>query len=110
MPHLFTELFRIVMKLLLLHHLNTVRRNRKIQLLVLTLATLSADAYLRGREQNKLELPPGEHVLWTDPGDPSILDFENGVGGEENRPRPPFRFVSEDPSGTNPKINLTDSR
>jgi hypothetical protein len=109
--HHFYVVFRIALKSSSLHPQITVRQNRKIQLLLLILATSSAAAYLRGREQNKLELsPPGEHVLWRDPGDPSILDFQNGIGGKENRPQPPFRFVSEDMSGTTPKINLSDSR
>ncbi len=62
-------------------------------------------------EQNKPEtLEPGENVLWEDPGDSSLLDFQYGVGGSEQQPQPPFRFVSEDESGTNPKINITDGR
>jgi len=109
--HHFSGVFRIVLKSPSLHPQITVRQNRKIQLLLLILATFSAVAYLGGREQNNLVLlPPGEDVLWRDPGDPSMLDFQNGIGGKENRPQPPFRFVSEDLSGTTPKINLTDSR
>jgi hypothetical protein len=54
----------------------------------------------------------GDHqnILWTDPGDPSALDFKYGVGGSERQPQPPFRFVDEDTSGTAPKINVTDGR
>jgi hypothetical protein len=55
-------------------------------------------------------LPPGEKVLWTNPGDVSSLDFTYGVGGPEGQPRPPFRFVDEDMSGTIAKVNVIDSR
>src|SRR5215510_6757019 len=51
----------------------------------------------------------GENVLWSEPGDVASLDFTYGVGGSERQPQPPFRFVSEDKSGTSPKINVTDS-
>ncbi len=51
----------------------------------------------------------GEHVLWTDPGDPSVFDFRYGIGGRERQPQPPFRFVSEDMSGTTPKVNVKDA-
>src|SRR5262249_1787415 len=51
-------------------------------------------------------LPPGERVLWVDPGDVSSLDFMYGVGGIEHQPQPPFRFIAEDLSGTSPKIDV----
>jgi hypothetical protein len=52
----------------------------------------------------------GENILWRDPGDVAALDFEYGSGGIHRQPQPPFQFVDEDMSGTNPKINVTDSR
>jgi hypothetical protein len=72
-------------------------------------ALFAVAAYAIGREQKKPErLEPGEAVLWSDPGDPSLLDFQYGAGGREGEPRPPFRFISEDVIGTNPKINVVD--
>ncbi len=53
-------------------------------------------------------LPPGENILWTDPGNVESLDFVNGVGGEQTVPQPPFQFVEEDKSGTNPKVKVKD--
>ena len=55
-------------------------------------------------------LPAGQNVLWMDPGDVASLDFQYGIGGSHRQPQPPFQFVDEDMSGTNPKINVTDSR
>jgi len=55
-------------------------------------------------------LPPGEKVLWTDPGDVSSLDFAFGISGPERQPQPPFRFLEEDLSGTIPKVDVIDGR
>jgi hypothetical protein len=78
------------------------------------LATFAAVAtglgYQVYEDKGKEKLPPGENVLWTDPGDPSSLDFQYGIGGAERQPQPPFRFVSEDLLGTSPKVNVTDAR
>jgi hypothetical protein len=63
-----------------------------------------------GAEQGRQELTAGQNVLWTDPGDVPSLDFQFGIGGRDRQPQPPFQFVDEDSSGTNPKINVTDSR
>lgn len=56
------------------------------------------------------ELPQGENILWTDPGDVASLDFQSGPGGTEGQPQPPFRFVQEDRSGTISKVNVIDHR
>src|SRR5689334_1216430 len=52
------------------------------------------------KETDLEELPPGENVLWTDPGDVSSLDFQTGAAGPEGQPQPPFHFVNEDMSGS----------
>ena len=51
----------------------------------------------------------GDNVLWTDPGDVTSLDFALGVGGEQLKPEPPFSFLSEDLSGSNPKVLVKDA-
>jgi len=48
-------------------------------------------------------------VLWHDPGNISGLNLYYGEGGEANQPAAPFKFVSEDASGTNPKFNVLDA-
>src|SRR5207253_1061684 len=64
-----------------------------------------------GREHKSPVIPDdGANVLWTDPGDASLLDFEFGTGGRAHRPQPPYRFVGEDESGTSPKINVKDDQ
>src|SRR5215510_7888262 len=75
---------------------------------VIVSTTLSSQV---ARLENSFEiLPPGAKILWTDPGDVASLDFVFGVGGPENQPQPPFRFVDEDMLGTAAKVNVTDNR
>lgn len=50
------------------------------------------------------------NILWHDPGRVEALDFANGVGGRATAPRPPFRFLDEDMSGSNPKLKVRDAR
>jgi hypothetical protein len=55
------------------------------------------------------KLPPGENVVWTDPGDVGSLDFTYGVGGNDEQPQAPFTFLEEDLSGSNPKVFVKDA-
>ncbi len=48
-------------------------------------------------------------VIWHDPGDIVHKDLLNGQGGEKRQPLPPFTFVDEDTSGTNPKFDIRDA-
>ena len=55
-------------------------------------------------------LAPGvQPVIWTWPQRIEQQDFFHGAGGPESLPRPPFRFVRELLSGTNPKVLVTDA-
>ncbi len=55
-------------------------------------------------------LPPGKNILWQDPGNVAALDFVTGVAGNAHRPQPPFHFVEEEMSGTNPKVKVKDAK
>jgi hypothetical protein len=50
------------------------------------------------------------HVLWRDPGDVPALDLTHGPGGPDLVPAPPFRFVQEHGTGTNPCLSIRDAR
>src|SRR5262245_18194295 len=84
-------------------------RLRFLVAILTTVATVFA-AHGTYQEKGKAQLPPGKNILWTDPGDPSSLDFQHGIGGSDRQPVPPFTFVSEDRYGTSAKINVTDAR
>lgn len=51
----------------------------------------------------------GQAVIWHDPGAVEKLNFRFGIGGEEIAPKPPFSFVREDMSGSNPKVAVHDA-
>lgn len=47
-------------------------------------------------------------LLWRDPGRIERLNLAAGPGGEARAPKPPFRFIREDSSGTSPKVHVRD--
>jgi hypothetical protein len=47
--------------------------------------------------------------LWHDPGNISAKDMFYGDGGRDGQPAAPFKFVSEDMNGTNPKFDVQDA-
>src|SRR5437773_618966 len=51
----------------------------------------------------------GTPMIWRDPGDVAELDFEGGPGGRAQAPKPPYTFIDENLSGTNPKIDVRDA-
>ncbi|MDT5294961.1 MAG: hypothetical protein QOJ76_1841, partial [Acidobacteriota bacterium] len=49
-------------------------------------------------------------TLWRDPGEVERLDFRGGPGGVEGAPAPPFSFVEEHATGSNPCLSVRDAR
>ena len=50
------------------------------------------------------------HVLWRDPGEVSTRDLRNGPGGADFRPQPPFTFIEEHGTGSQPCVSVLDAR
>lgn len=50
------------------------------------------------------------HVIWRDPGDVEHLDIVNGAGGRHGAPAPPFRFIEEHMTGSQPSVSVKDAR
>src|SRR3954465_7066145 len=48
------------------------------------------------------------HAIWRDPGDVAALDLANGPGGPAGAPQPPFEFVEEHASGSQPCVSARD--
>ncbi|HEX8072314.1 MAG TPA: hypothetical protein VF546_20380 [Pyrinomonadaceae bacterium] len=48
--------------------------------------------------------------LWRDPGAVERLDFYHGPGGADGAPAPPFRFIAEHATGSNPCLSVRDAR
>ena len=49
------------------------------------------------------------HEIWRDPGDVAALDLLNGPGGPAGAPRPPFHFLEEHASGSQPCVSVRDA-
>jgi hypothetical protein len=54
--------------------------------------------------------PTEKPIIWRDPGVVEKINLAWGKGGSNAVPKPPFTFVEEDSSGTNPKIEVKDAR
>lgn len=54
-------------------------------------------------------LRAGRHVLWRDPGEVQKLDLRQGPGGPRGAPAPPFRFLEEHASGSQPCVSVGDA-
>jgi hypothetical protein len=50
------------------------------------------------------------HRLWRDPGSVETLDLAVGPGGRDYMPVPPYRFLEEHSSGSQPCLSVTDGR
>lgn len=49
-------------------------------------------------------------TLWRDPGEVEVLDFRSGPGGAGGAPAPPFDFLEEHASGSNPCLSVRDAK
>lgn len=49
-------------------------------------------------------------VIWRDPGDVSHLDLAAGPGGHDGAPVPPFTFLEEHMTGSQPCVSARDGR
>ncbi|HEX5708574.1 MAG TPA: hypothetical protein VFX96_14820 [Pyrinomonadaceae bacterium] len=48
--------------------------------------------------------------MWHDPGRVETLDLRAGPGGADGAPAPPFKFIEEHATGSNPCLSLRDAR
>jgi hypothetical protein len=64
----------------------------------------------RVRRAGPRPLTAARHVLWRDPGAIERLDLVSGPGGPDCIPVPPYRFVEEHASGSQPCVSVTDGR
>jgi hypothetical protein len=49
-------------------------------------------------------------LIWRSPGDIATLDLAAGPGGRDGEPRPPFTFVEEHLTGSQPCVSVRDAR
>ncbi len=73
--------------------------------LALSLLSVNSQAIQKQSES----LPAGKPVIWQNPGSVETLDLVGGSTGRAKAPKPPFTFVEESLSGSNPKIRVSDA-
>ncbi len=89
-----------------------IKSYRKVSLLLPVIACLCALLIVQpghAFQKKKEALQPGKPLIWHNPGTVEKLDLIGGVTGRAKAPKPPFTFVEERMSGTNPKIRVTDA-
>jgi hypothetical protein len=64
----------------------------------------------RVRRAGPRRLRASRHVIWRDPGAVEALDLRYGPGGIEFVPLPPFRFLEEHTTGSQPCVSVSDAR
>jgi hypothetical protein len=81
---------------------------------VLVMAALRAIWLIRGayriRRAGPRRLSASHHSIWRDPGIVESLDLTNGPGGADGAPVPPFTFIEEHSSGSQPCVSVDDGR
>jgi hypothetical protein len=60
-------------------------------------------------QKKKDPVQPGKPIIWANPGAVEKLDFVGGPGGRNKAPKPPFTFIEESDSGSNPKVRVSDA-
>src|SRR5688572_28399039 len=76
---------------------------------LLRLMWLAAGAYLIHRAGPR-SLLATKHRIWSDPGDVAGLDLGAGPGGLDGAPVPPYSFIEEHTTGSQPCVSVTDGR
>lgn len=62
------------------------------------------------RQAGPDSLSAGTSVIWRDPGPINQLDLEAGPGGVDGAPQPPFTFVEEHLTGSQPCMSVRDAK
>ncbi len=84
------------------------RHSLIISLFVVSVFAL-ASSTSQATQKKKAPIQPGKPVLWANPGAVERLDLVGGSAGREKAPKPPFTFIEESTSGSNPKVRVSDA-
>ena len=76
---------------------------------LLRMVWLALGAYLIHRAGPR-PLAATEHSIWRDPGDVAALDLHHGPGGSDGEPVPPYSFIEEHTTGSQPCVSVRDAR
>src|SRR5688572_8226875 len=65
---------------------------------------------LKRRAAGDAPLQSTRAVIWRDPGPAESLDLAAGPGGRDGSPAPPFQFIEEHQTGSQPNMSVRDAR
>jgi hypothetical protein len=80
-----------------------------VVVVVLRVGWLVQGAY-RIRRAGPRPLLATHHTIWRDPGNVESLDLRDGPGGGDGAPAPPFTFIEEHMTGSQPCVSVSDAR
>jgi len=87
---------------------NSGRRPEIVSVLLIA-AIFFASSTSHATQKNKKTAQVSATLVWADPGEVENLDFAGGPGGRNGEPKPPFTFIEESLSGSNPKVRVSDA-
>jgi len=87
---------------------NSGRRPVIVSVLLIAVIAFGSSASQAVQKKKKAKQASAT-LIWTDPGEVENLDFASGPGGLNGDPKPPFTFIEESLSGTNPKVRVSDA-
>ena len=79
------------------------------RLLAFAILLLPCNAADQRQEDSRVSDDALPQILWRAPRNLTVQDWICGPDGCDQAPAPPFQFIKEDVSGTNPKISVRDS-
>jgi hypothetical protein len=82
---------------------------RTSKLVIAAVAIAAAIVPFAAQGKKSHESVAAKAVLWQQPAQPTSRNLIWGPGGEDHAPKPPFTFLDEDTSGTNPKFDVRDA-
>ncbi|HZS47343.1 MAG TPA: hypothetical protein VFC63_19895 [Blastocatellia bacterium] len=77
--------------------------------IIASMVPVISDASHHKNKAKKATSESSAAAIWRRPSNMARRDLYYGPGGPEHRPQGPFKFVKEDPEGTNPKFDVVDA-
>lgn len=87
---------------------NSGRRPAIVSVLLIAVI-IFASSTSHAVQKKKKSAQASATLIWADPGEVENLDFAGGPGGRDGEPKPPFTFIEESLSGSNPKVRVSDA-
>jgi hypothetical protein len=87
---------------------NSGRRSMIVSVLLIAVIAF-ASSTSHAIQKKKKASQVSATLIWADPGEIENLDFTGGPGGRNGEPKPPFTFIEESLSGSNPKVRVSDA-